>query len=348
MARCIIHIGMHKTASKSIQQSLDGFEDGRFLYAALGNATNHSLAVYSMFAPTPERHHLHVARSRDAAAVRGYVARMHEDLDGAIAAAAGRTLLISGEDIGVIPPAGLVSMRNYFRKRFADLTIAGYVRPPGSFMASGFQQRVRRGAHKLDMEQLYRRYQDSFGKFDDVFGQENVQLWKFDPARFPQGCAVRDFCARLGIALPDERVVRSNESFSRQAVSALYTYHKLRRNDSKTLERREIHALGALLGGTGSTKFRLSPDVVRPVLEMNLADIQWMSDRLGESLHEALGEHKHGDVRRESDLLNPDPDVVAKLLSVLREAAPEGIRGDTPEEVALLVHAWRSVQGMGA
>jgi hypothetical protein len=69
-----------------------------------------------------------------------------------------------------------------------------------------------------------------FEKFDDVLGRENVRLWKFDPPSFPNGCVVQDFCTRLGIALPRERVIRVNASISREAVQLLYTYRKLGRN----------------------------------------------------------------------------------------------------------------------
>ena len=53
MKRCIIHIGMHKTGSTSIQRSLQGYRDDRFQYARLGKTANHSLAMYSLFAADP-------------------------------------------------------------------------------------------------------------------------------------------------------------------------------------------------------------------------------------------------------------------------------------------------------
>jgi hypothetical protein len=75
------------------------------------------------------------------------------------------------------------------------------------------------------------------------------------------------------------------------------------------------------------------------MLKYNRADIEWMEARLGASLDEELGEHQTGDVRDESDLLRPDPDVVEKLRAMLGDAAPDGVRGETPQEVAALVHA---------
>jgi len=339
--RCIIHIGMHKTGSTSIQHSLHGFSDDRFLYAHLGDGPNHSLAMYSLFADSPERHHLHKANGRDGSAVQDYIAKVRIDLARAISIVNGRTLLISGEDICVLQPKALEELCSYFRGHFDDLMICGYVRPPAGYISSGFQERVKGGqSDRVSPEQVYRNYEKIFGKFDEVFGRENVQLWKFEPKSFPGGCAVQDFCTRLEISFPVERVIRANESLSRQAVSLLYTYRRFcQKRGFRGIKGGESQRVVAMLADVQHDKFRFSPDIVRPVLETNRADIQWMEERLGESLHEELGAYRPGDVRDEADLLQPDPEVVKKLLALLGDTAPAGIKGETPEEVAVLMHA---------
>jgi len=344
--RCIIHIGMHKTGSTSIQHSLDGFSDDRFLYAHLGDNPNHSLAIYSLFADSPERHDLHKAAGRDGSAVQDYIAKVRIDLARAISIAQGRTLLISGEGISTLQQKDLDKLHRYFREHFDELMICGYVRPPAGFISSRFQERVKGGQiNRVSPEQEYSHYENTFKKFDEIFGRENVQLWKFEPKSFPGECAVRDFCARLNISFPVERVIRANESFSRQAVSLLYTYRRFSlKRGFRGMKGGESQRFVALLGDIQHDKVRFSPDIVRPVLETNRGDIQWMEERLGQSLHEELGAYRPGDVRDEEDLLQPDPEVVGKLLALLGNAAPAGIKGETPEEVAVLVHALREVR----
>ena len=340
MTRCIIHIGMHKTGSSSIQKSLRGFQNEEFMYAALGADANHSLAIYSLFFADPGRHHLHRTRSDEE--VSAYIGRAWGDLERAIAAARGRTLLISGEDIGVLPERDLIKLRNYFQSKFDEIVIAAYVRAPGSFLSSAFQQRVKGGTiRSFDVERLYRNYRISFGKFDQLFGRDKVQLWKFEPKTFPEGCVVQDFTSRLGISFPKERVVRVNESLPRQAVAMLYTYGKFSSNfDSASMGGQHSTTLGNLVV-RGGDKFRFSPDLVRPILERNRSDIEWMEARLGQSLDEKLGEHQPGDVREEADLLQPDREIVARLLKLLGSAAPKGVAGETAEQLAILVHALR-------
>ncbi|MDH4188202.1 MAG: hypothetical protein OEV08_14520 [Nitrospira sp.] len=348
--RCIIHIGMHKTGSTSIQQSLHGFSDDRFLYAHLGVSPNHSLAIYSLFSESPERHHLHKANGRDGSAVQNYVEKMRIDLEQSISTAQGRTVLISGEDISLLQQKGLDKLCRYFRGHFDELLICGYVRPPAGFITSGFQERVKGGqSDRVSPDQAYRHYEKTFGKFDEIFGRENVQLWKFEPKSFPNGCVVQDFCARLDIAFPVERIIRANESISRQAVSLLYTYRKFgEKLGFRPMGGGESQRLVAALGDIRHDKFRFSPAIVRPVLDANRTDIQWMEERLGQSLHEELGAYRPGDVRDETDLLWPDPEVVKKLLALLGDAAPAGIKGEMPEEVAVLVHALRKTNPIHA
>ena len=345
MTRCILHIGMHKTGSTSIQHSLHGFSDERFLYARLGDDPNHSLAMHSLFAPHPERHHLHKRDGTDAAAVSEYVAKVRADLDQAVLDAGSRTLIISGEDVSALPRDSLVRLRDDFQKRFDDVTIVGYVRAPTGLMTSSFQHRVSTGSlDQLELDRQYRSYKGTFGIFDEVFGRDRVNLWKFDIASFPEGCAVRDFCARLDIHLPPEKVVRLNESLPRHVVALLYTYYKSNLNGTSFMTGPERKNLLDCLVPISNDPFRISADVIKPILEKYGTDITWMEARLGQSLHENIGDHCAGDVRAEGDLLQPDPDVIRELLALLGERAPEGVKGESPEEVARLIHALRGIR----
>jgi hypothetical protein len=343
MNDCIIHIGMHKTGSTSIQHSLQNLQDKKFLYANLGPAANHSLAIFSIFASNPGRHYLHRYAGRD----KDQVARYNEDiwrrLKDCIRRAQGRSLVISGEDICALPERDLEKLRNFFDAKFERLTIVSYVRPPVGFLSSAFQQRVQSGrCNTFDPTRMYRPYQKTFGKFDRVFGRERVQLWKFDPSTFPQNDVVSDFCARLQIPLPSALIVRKNDSLSRQAVALLYTYNKFGKLYSGLDGENLSPRLAGLIAHIGRDKFRLAPHVLRAILDDNKDDIAWMEARLGTSLQENSDAARPDDVAGEDDLLRPDRRAIRMLLKTLGRSAPEGVRGRTPEEVALLLHTLAS------
>jgi hypothetical protein len=342
MTRCIVHIGMHKTGSTSIQHSLHGFDDARFLYARLGDNPNHSLPMLSLFLSQPELHPLFRRKGADAAAVSKFIEKTRTDLERAVVAANGRTLVISGEAISHFPRDALIRLRDDFQRRFEDVMIVGYVRSPAARMSSSFQEQVKAGAmDQFDLERHYPSYRLRLGKFDEVFSRERVHLWKFDVKSFPDGCAVRDFCDRLGIELPSARIVRLNDSLPRQSVSLLYTYYKLGPNVATAMAGPKLLKR---LTAIGNEPFRISADVIKPILEKNRADISWMEARLGQSLHEEIGDHQAGDVRTESDLLCIDSAVAGKLLELVGDAAPPGVTGKNPEEVAQLVYALREAR----
>ena len=343
MSRCVIHIGMRKTGSSSIQQSLNGFVDGTFAYADINGHPNHGGPLYSLFADDPGRLGSHRRTRRSSDEIAEYIRDARKGLERSIEHAGGKTIIYSGEVCShLFTRSGLCRLRDYFAGRFERVDIVAYIRPPAAYIGSNFQQRVKDAARRIALERDYFEYRTNLSKFDEIFGREHVQFWKFDPGAFPGGCVVRDFCSRLGIELPFERIVRANESLSREAVALIYTYRKLGRDmGSISMTGPENRGLVRQLMDIGRTPFRFSPDVLRPVLEKNRADIEWMEARLGQSLHEELGEHRPGDVRDDSDLLKVKPELANKLLALLGDRAPAGVTGATPEQVAVLIHALR-------
>lgn len=330
-AECILHVGMHKTGSSSIQTSLQGLRDSRFVYADLDITPNHSAAVQAIFADSLQRH----LRSR------ADVERVRRRFDEEIAATGSRALIVSGENISGLDAAALSRLRDALSPHFARIRVVAYVRPPGAFMTSRFQEIVKRSLPPLDAAAHYPPFHARFARFDDHFGRENVALWKFDPAAFPRGCVVRDFCARLGIDLPEEHIRRVNESLSRAAVALLYVY----RAHAETLAfpallPDEAHRLGEALAALGRDRFRLSPELVRPVLDANAADIGWMEERLGCSLAEDLGPPRSDDIRSEADLVAEALRCAPGLLRLLGRSAPPPAAIDTVA-VARLVEDFR-------
>lgn len=341
MRGCILHIGMPKTGTSSIQKSLNGLVDTNFVwYQDHKGRTNHSPAVFGIVgAATPRMQRQNMEPE--------LLAR--KQFDEMIRFADGRSLLVSGEGMVSLELDQLRDFASYLRSRGREkLTIAAYVRSPIGYITS--LARATKGGTLKDLR-LQRRlnYRALFEKFDQAFGRENVFLWKFDPSSFPSSCVVHDFCANIGIDIRAVKIVRENESLSREAVALRYTYH---REGSaigwQPLTPRERLRLSRRLAGIGSRKFRFSPDLLRPFLERNREDIEWMEQRLGQSLEEpGWDEHQDDDVRDEWDLLRPDPQVIAQLREMLGADAPKGVMGETPDEVALLVHALLGMHRVG-
>src|SRR5690606_10948420 len=102
-------------------------------------------------------------------------------------------------------------------------------------------------------------------RYDEVFGAENVFLWKFQPAAFPEGDIVLDFCNRLQLQPMRAKNKIVNEAISREAVSILfcYHYHQNGKTDFGVDQAKVNHLLVEALRGIGSEKFRFSRALVR-------------------------------------------------------------------------------------
>ena len=268
MSRCIIHVGMQKTGSTSIQYSLAPLDDATHLYADISGRVNHSVAVYSAFARRPERHPKIRQRGLDEAALEAFVRQARQELRNAVERAAGRTLIISGEGLVGLKPGELERLKGFFERRSVDVEIVAYVRGPAGYMSSSFQQRLKSTKiSEFDPAQLYPFYRSRFEKFDEVFGRDKVRLWRFDPASFPEGSVVRDFCSRTGIDFAHVQEVRKNDSMSREVAGLLYGYgFWLRENRKPKLFADQAAKLSDLFRELPATRFRLAPSVVRPIL----------------------------------------------------------------------------------
>ena len=75
----ILHIGMAKTATTSIQTGLKGFTDGETRYARLGSS-NHSIPLITAFRKDPSRHLYYVKRGIDQATVKKIGIEIRENL----------------------------------------------------------------------------------------------------------------------------------------------------------------------------------------------------------------------------------------------------------------------------
>src|SRR5688572_5656150 len=170
MSRCIIHVGMRKTGTTSIQQSLYRYADGDFVYADINGHPNHGGALYSVFARDPSRLGYHRRSRRSASDIRVYTEQAARGLKRSIEEAAGRTMILSGEVCSYLFARDELSrLRDYFLGSFGQVDIVAYIRPPAGYITSNFQQRVKDAAGRIDLQRDYFKYRDNFSKLDDVF-----------------------------------------------------------------------------------------------------------------------------------------------------------------------------------
>jgi len=283
MKRCIIHIGMHKTGSTSIQQSFHQHLNNPTWYYANLLHSNHSYALASLLkATTPGG-----ALDKTPIDHHALLTTLQADIEHA-----GENYVLSAEWLSshVAGLAELTRLRNILLEHVDSILVVGYVRTPKSFMESSFQERLKMQSVELDFANLCPHYRARLEIFDQVFGQDNVLFWKFDPAHFINQCVVQDFCQRLGIEFPIAQIKRVNEGLSKEATALLFMYRSYCHAQSAAYDFsvKENVALIECLATLHGHKLKFSSAAVASSLLNEQADIAWMEQRLGASLNEPL------------------------------------------------------------
>lgn len=344
MKHLVIHIGMSKTGSSSIQRTLSKTRQlPRFEYLWLDEA-NAGRHLATAFMAEPERMQSNRKRGLDKAplmaererVLAAWAAQLKADAD---------LFVLSSEMISLLDRPALTALRDWLTPQVDRISLLGYVREPASYMESMFQQSLKAGNARFDLARRYPAYRERFGDLEAVFGRERLQYKLFAPARFAHQCVVRDFLQGLGRELDESEVVRVNDGLSAAAVGLLFIYRRhgpAMGEGARALRgnRRLIQALRSLEG----PKFRLSAALVRPILAAMQDDMDWMAERLGEPLPVRLADDSAGTVGSEDDLLRLSPAAVDWLVAQTdwRPRGDEAAPGRaTLEAVAQALHGLR-------
>lgn len=337
MTTIILHFGMNKTGSSSIQRFLAGLVPTRtYRYADLGTP-NQSLCLVAAFTTDSDRGSSIVKARIGGEQLSADGRRYRSLIDSEITSAEAETLIFSGEGVRLLTEPELMTLHRTFRSVDNEVRAVGYVRAPQGFIESNFQQILKRRLVDFRPADLYPKYRQRFAKLEHVFGQDNVQYWPFEPEKFPQRCVVHDFCARTGIDIGDHVVVRANKSLSRQALGILYAYRKFgpqftggpNVDGSSNLLIRHLRELKG-------DKLQLGRSIMAPVLEQYEKDIAWMERRLGVPFPAAGGTGPDA-VNGEEDLLRFDERTLSWLANAL---GPEYVDKCRPDMSPKLVADW--------
>ena len=338
--KAILHVGMPKTGSSSIQETLAKARilDPRYL---LPHHPNHSGIVRYLF---EERGWAKQAKLRGvgSGALERIRDRYQRDLDEAMsdAKSAGAPVVFSAERLSNIRREAAEAIADYFRARCENIEVIGYVRSPRSWATSAFQQNIK-GIHKPVFQELLKwpQYREKFEKFDDIFGRENVTLIKFDRATLAGGDVVTDFCQRIGaVSITPEDHVFENDTLSLEGCALLYVKRKLGKPNWAVMHSGSARTtLIAALKPVGGTKLALSTSLFEPLLQSNIEDLRWMEARLGADLDEPPSRATAGAVESEESLLEAAVAAAPLLDMVAPGLAPDRA---TPETVAAAIDTY--------
>ncbi len=360
MKNCVIHVGMHKTGTSSLQQSFyQQLDNDQWLYPIFDKSENHNRILGMLF----NEHFLLKQKNNrlkqlnpknqleENEIIENFVGKFTNERqsllaiwDSVLSKCTSENVLISGEILCSLQftEIEIAKLRDTIKKYSSSFQIIGYVRSPKSYMESAFQQTLKTNNVKLNFNQLCIDYRKVFEKFDKVFSKENVNLRKFDPASFPNSCVVQDFCKQLNIGFPVEAIKKTNESLSHPAVCLLYTYRHYAPLNSKFFSNQQNHLLVNHLTELSGDKFKFAPSAVMPIIEANKNSIKWLEERIGITLDETIKESET-DIHCENDLFQHQYESLQWLAAKLSPSHVKQCRPEMPSEtVAFWMYEWHS------
>lgn len=311
MRQCIIHFGLHKTGTSSIQEALYAADCGP------GTTYLHFETPYigrklkTAFCRPAWRlvSDLRDVSPADRRAARTAFRRL---VDGA----SGERLLLSAEDLSHFEDEELADLFDCLRHAGLALEAVAYVRDYHGWCESFFQQAAKYGNCPVSLFPLGTgAYRFAIDKFDRLLGREQVRLWKYDRSRFPQGCVVRDFFRRLG--LPGDPVVDGevNTGLSLDAIKLLRAFHRSNlRPVHDTAGMIRSYWLTNHMRGMPGAPVRFHRDLVEQQMRHDAADLDWIEERLGESVRLTRLDDPPGEaIRHEAELDDFSPASLAWL-----------------------------------
>lgn len=309
----ILHVGMPKTGTSSLQESLFRcLSDRRFRYVGLG-MVNASRAIQCLVGDEPVVRHAHPSQGIDPEAIRQLAPHFRgcweRQMKRAIAADA--TPIVSAEDCWFMARKELERLRELIEAASHRAKVIVYLRPPLAWLASMFQELLKSGHHRFVDELLIDPsvtrspgwdHLERLETFAEVFGRDRLCVRLFRREALAEGCVVADFCREVGIDMRPRRVRRVNESLSLEATRFLYAFNRhVRATDRRAF--REVLLLLRRLQECPGQPPTLHPDLLAPVQSRIAASAAAIGTDFGIELREEFDAHGVEVLRSEEDLL---------------------------------------------
>lgn len=339
MKKIILHVGMHKTGTTTIQNQLAEAKvallEGGYLYPSIANTgSNHSIPLYSLYCESPANYHINIRAGRcDDKKINDYHNEIRASLLN-IAEQHWETLIISGEDISVLSTERLEFLKIDFKKVFGvvDFTVICSLRSPLDYWRSSVVELIKNGfEHNGLLSKLGARghYKRLCEKLELTFGKENVIYYKFEES-VKAGNITQYFLNLVENTNSKLKIAFSNK-YHNEACSQESFYLLKSINDKKPLiidgkinPRRSIDDLAAIVNMSGSKCIEVGLNIESELDE----DLNYLHRHLGFTWEES--NYQNTELWSESYLLN-----LKQITSTLNEIMLSDIV-DAVRDIALI------------
>ena len=221
MKTLVLHIGMAKTGTSTIQNSLGQASAAlreRGISCAPWQPFNHSFDFTVMFMDEPKKSFLYKQLSPiDDGAWADRLHQLREKWRGLFEQVVDGTCIVSAENLPRLSASEIQQLQEFAAPYFDRLRAIVYVRDPLKAIRSQWEQDVKELREPMSGEEVLQRTKIRMGyrfleRWATCLGRENLTVRKFDPAAFHNGSLLDDFFHALGLQGLTEDVVEEVES----------------------------------------------------------------------------------------------------------------------------------------
>jgi hypothetical protein len=246
MRKLILHVGAHKTGTSTIQKNLSlipkfEWDSAGYIYPIFNNGFtnifNHSIVIYSFFSEHADKYHMNLKFGFDNQSKVNILNEKYLQQMDTLFNNSKETIILSGEDIGVLSESELKELKLFFISRYGvtDFQVIYSVREHVSYLNSDLQETIKGGQTLKAFTQLKVRtveniYQNTISKFLDVFGRSSLNIYSFELAIKEKAGLTKFFINNFipELHLCDFEEIKSNESLSYEATELIsYINEKL-------------------------------------------------------------------------------------------------------------------------
>ena len=293
---CILHIGLPKTGSTSIQVAFHANRETLLLHGIhyFSVEPNHSRQIRSAFIKHPEGYHMNIRLGLNAEESRRYAQQALDALEREIAGSDMPFFMISAETISFFKVDEFDRFWTFLRDRFDRIEIYGYLRSPVQLINAKVSEFLKQGEAVTD-SRLRPQYKHLLAKYYQC-DADLVSIKFFDRSLLKNGSAVDDLLHDISqgkVCFPVDRRTRKkdqNASLSVRGAGFLYTVNKRfpaiqdgKRNHDRPSG---LNRVATRLRGE---KLRLAKRLVAEILADQAPDIAWASQIVGRDINDLDG-----------------------------------------------------------
>ncbi len=291
MPKLLLHIGMPKTGSTAIQNTL----------SAHGKLLRHYGCIYPEFCKNhgnflipafePEGHAGAAQRMREMLTDEAEL--LVERLVSIVQENKEANFILSGENFAPMSEVGAFQLFEFLRSLFEEIRIIGFVRPPVSLVHSLAQEQIQNmgfGYNWLEDGRLYLPYKRDLEKWNNI-GSDVFQLRIFSRQALTRGCAVASLLAFAGLPAGcyEKMIVeQSNQALSMLATELICVanedYPPRKADKYNPARAKRLSTVLCRVAGSGCPKFHAPEPFVRRTISASKGEIKWVENLLGETL----------------------------------------------------------------